>query len=73
MHERLRLELLRRIQRDTLSVSLLSRQTGFGQSHLSNFLRSRRQLSLEAIDRVLFAPSFMKPLRSFVLTYGEKL
>jgi ubiquinone/menaquinone biosynthesis C-methylase UbiE len=26
-----------------------------------------------AIDRVLFAPSFMKPLRSFVLTYGEKL
>jgi hypothetical protein len=55
MHERLRLELLRRIQRDTLSVSLLSRQTGFGQSHLSNFLRSRRQLSLEAIDRVLFA------------------
>lgn len=26
-----------------------------------------------AIDRVLFAPKFMKPLRSFVLTYGEKL
>ena len=26
-----------------------------------------------AIDRALFAPSFMKPLRSFVLTYGEKL
>jgi hypothetical protein len=26
-----------------------------------------------AIDRVLFAPNFMKPLRSFVLTYGEKL
>jgi hypothetical protein len=53
MHERLRLELLRRIQRGTLSVSLLARQTGFGQSHLSNFLRSRRQLSLEALDRVL--------------------
>jgi hypothetical protein len=53
MHERLRLELLRRIQRGTLSVSLLARQTGFGQSHLSNFLRCRRQLSLEAMDRVL--------------------
>jgi ubiquinone/menaquinone biosynthesis C-methylase UbiE len=26
-----------------------------------------------AIDRLLFAPNFMKPLRSFVLTYGEKL
>jgi plasmid maintenance system antidote protein VapI len=53
MHERLRLELLRRIQRGTLSVSLLARQTGFGQPHLSNFLHNRRQLSLEAIDRVL--------------------
>ena len=55
MHEKLRLELLRRIQRGTLSVSLLARQTGFGQSHLSNFLNSRRQLSLDAIDRVLAA------------------
>jgi hypothetical protein len=55
MHERLRLELLRRIQRGTLSVSLLARQTGFGQPHLSNFLHHRRQLSLEAIDRVLAA------------------
>jgi hypothetical protein len=55
MHERLRLELLRRIQRGTLSVSLLARQTGFGQSHLSNFLHGRRQLSLEAMDRVLTA------------------
>jgi ubiquinone/menaquinone biosynthesis C-methylase UbiE len=26
-----------------------------------------------AIDRILFAPGFMKPWRSFVLTYGEKL
>jgi ubiquinone/menaquinone biosynthesis C-methylase UbiE len=25
-----------------------------------------------AIDRMLFAPDFMKPMRSFVLTYGEK-
>src|ERR1019366_10189086 len=55
MHERLRLELLRRIQRGTLSVSLLARQTGFGQSHLSNFLHNRRQLSLEAMDSILTA------------------
>ena len=55
MHERLRLEMLRRIQRGTLSVSLLGRQTGFGQAHLSNFLHSRRQLSLEAMDRILAA------------------
>jgi hypothetical protein len=55
MHERLRLELLRRIERGTLSVSLLARQTGFGQPRLSNFLHHRRQLSLEAIDRVLAA------------------
>ena len=53
MHERLRLELLRRIQRGTLSVSLLARQSGFGQSHLSNFLRCKRQLSLQAMDRIL--------------------
>ena len=55
MHEKLRMELLRRIQRGSLSVSLLARQTGFGQSHLSNFLNSRRQLSLDALDRVLSA------------------
>lgn len=55
LHERLRLELLRRIQRGTVSVSLLARQTGFGQSHLSNYLHGRRQLSLEAMDRILSA------------------
>jgi transcriptional regulator with XRE-family HTH domain len=55
MQERLRLELLRRIQRGSLSVSLLARQTGFGQPHLSNFLHGRRQLSLEAVDRILAA------------------
>lgn|SRR5512146_3300249 len=55
MHERLRMELLRRINRGTLSVSLLARQTGFGQVHLSNFLHTRRQLSLQALDRVMAA------------------
>ena len=55
MHERLRQELLRRIERGTLSVSLLARQTGFGQPHMSNFLRKRRKLSLEAMDTILTA------------------
>lgn len=53
MQERLRTELLRRIQRGTLSVSLLSRQTGFGRSHVSGFLHANGRLSLEALDRVL--------------------
>jgi hypothetical protein len=55
MHERLRQEMLRRIQRGTLSVSLLGRQTGLAQSHMSHFLRSKRHLSLDALDRVLAA------------------
>jgi transcriptional regulator with XRE-family HTH domain len=55
MHERLRLELLRRMQRGTLTVSLLARKTGFGQSHMSNFLRKNRRLSIAALDRVLLA------------------
>ena len=49
------MELLRRIKRGSLSVSLLSRQTGFAQAHISNFLRGRRNISLEAIDRILAA------------------
>ncbi len=55
LHERLRMELQCRIDRGTLSVSLLSRQTGLGQAHLSNFLHCKRQLSLQALDRVLTA------------------
>src|SRR3974377_353947 len=68
MHDRLRMELLRRIQRGTLSVSLLSRQTGFGKSHVSNFLHCRGSLSLEALDRVLASQQLtvedLIPLRS---------
>jgi len=55
LQERVRLELLRRIDRGTLSVSLLARQTGLGQGHISNFLRSRRGLSLSTLDRILAA------------------
>ena len=42
-------------RRGTLSVSLLARETGFGQSHLSNFLHNKGQLSLRAMDRILTA------------------
>ena len=55
LQERVRLELLRRIERGTLSVSLLARQTGLGQPHISNFLHSRRGLSLKTLDRILEA------------------
>ncbi len=61
MHERLRLELLRRIQRGSLTVSLLSRQTGYAPAHLSNFIHGRRQLSLEAMDRILAAQHLIAP------------
>ena len=73
MHERLRLELLRRIQRGTVSVSLLSRQTGFGQAHLSNFLHNRRQLSLQALDSILASQHLSAAdLLPVVLKGGER-
>ncbi len=53
MHDHLRHELLRRIRRGSLSVSLLTRQTRLTQSHISNFLHGRRGLSSKAIDRIL--------------------
>ena len=55
LHERLRLELLRRIDRGSVNGALLARQTGFQPSHISNFLRRRRTLSLDALDRLLAA------------------
>jgi transcriptional regulator with XRE-family HTH domain len=55
LQERVRLELLRRIERGTLSVSLLARQTGLGQPHVSNFLHGRRGLSLKTLDLILKA------------------
>jgi len=53
--EQVRLELQRRIERGTLSVSLLARQTGLGQAHLSNFLHGRRGVKTETLDRILSA------------------
>jgi hypothetical protein len=55
LQERLRRELLRRIDRGSVNGALLARQTGFQPSHISNFLRRRRTLSLGALDRLLAA------------------
>jgi len=57
LHEQLRLELLRRIERGMLSGTLLARQTGLQPAHISNFLHCKRRLSLDALDRVLSAQS----------------
>ncbi|WP_433975036.1 hypothetical protein [Tunturiibacter lichenicola] len=53
LHELLRLELVRRIERGTLTGSRIAQQAGFQQAHISNFLNGRRSLSLEGLDRVL--------------------
>jgi hypothetical protein len=53
LHELLRLELVRRIERGTLTGSRLAQQAGFQQAHISNFLNRKRSLSLEGLDRVL--------------------
>lgn len=55
LHERLRLELARRIERGLLTGTALARQTGFKQGHISNFLNGKRALSLGGLDRVLAA------------------
>ena len=55
LHELLRLELLKRIDRGTLTGSRLAQQAGFQQAHISNFLNRKRSLSLEGLDRVLAA------------------
>jgi hypothetical protein len=53
LHELLRLELQRRIDRGPLTGSRLAHQAGFQQAHISNFLNRKRALSLEGLDRVL--------------------
>jgi hypothetical protein len=55
LHEQLRQEMVRRIDRGVLTGSMLARQTGFDPAHISNFLRSKRTLSLEGLDRMLAA------------------
>jgi hypothetical protein len=53
LQENLRQLLLRRIRARQLSGLQLARQAGFQQPHISNFLNMKRDLSLEALDRVL--------------------
>ena len=55
LHERLRLEIARRIDRGLLTGTVLARQTGLQSSHISNFIHRKRKLSLAAIDRILAA------------------
>ena len=55
LHELLREEMVRRIDRGALTGTALARQAGFQQAHVSNFLNRRRALSLEGLDRVLAA------------------
>ena len=57
LHELLRQELLRRIEQGSLTGSLLARQAGFQQAHVSNFLNRKRALSLEGLDKVLASQS----------------
>jgi SAM-dependent methyltransferase len=64
-------------------VATIFQHAGFtvGTEYISNLryryvasARMRRLLPLyNAIDGVLFAPSFMKSFRSFVMTFGEKI
>jgi Cro/C1-type HTH DNA-binding domain len=53
LQDRLRSHIRARIGRRELTGSSLSRQAGFQQGHLSNFLNSRRGLSMESMDRLL--------------------
>jgi ubiquinone/menaquinone biosynthesis C-methylase UbiE len=63
-------------------VAAIFQRSGFkvGTDYISNlsyrYLASSKLRWLlpayNAVDRLLFTPNFMKPMRSFVLTYGEK-
>ncbi|HCT62405.1 MULTISPECIES: helix-turn-helix transcriptional regulator [Acidobacterium] len=55
LHERLRIEIWRRIERGVVTGKLLAVQTGLQPSHISNFLHGKRNLSLPALDRLLTA------------------
>lgn len=53
LQDKLRAQIRARIERGELTGTNLSQQAGFQQGHLSNFLNSRRGLSLESMDRLL--------------------
>ena len=53
LQDELRAHIRARIDRGELTGTGLSREAGFQQGHLSNFLNARRGLSLESMDRLL--------------------
>src|SRR5499427_10190844 len=53
LQENLRNILWDRIDAGELTGLKLAQQTGFQQAHISNFLNSKRSLSLEGMDKVL--------------------
>lgn len=55
LHELLRLELVRRIERGVVTQGRLAQKAGFQQAHVSNFLNRKRALSLEGLDKVMEA------------------
>lgn len=55
LQDRLRERVLEEIRQGKLTGLQLARETGFRQSHISNFLNSKRGLSLEAMDAVMQA------------------
>lgn len=55
LHERLRVETNRRIDLGVLTGTSVAQKAGFQQAHISNFLNSRRALSLRGLDSVLAA------------------
>jgi hypothetical protein len=53
LHEQLRQEIVRRIDRGVLTGTMLAHQTGFHPAHISNFIRGKRTLSVGGLDRIL--------------------
>jgi len=53
LQENLRKVMRKRIDAGDLTGLKLAHQTGFQQAHISNFLNSKRSLSLEGMDKVL--------------------
>src|SRR6266481_4807243 len=53
LQENLRKTIRARIEDGDLTGLKLAQQTGFQQAHISNFLNSKRSLSLEGMDKVL--------------------
>jgi hypothetical protein len=55
LQDQLRAHIRARIGRGELTGSALAHQASLPQGHLSNFLNSRRGLSLESMDRLMGA------------------